>query len=181
MIEGIIIGAVAVALAFAILVAIAATRPGHFKVARSLVIDAPPQDIYPLIADLRTMNTWNPFDRQDPSIKGSYSGSDSGVGAKYAFESAKAGTGFIEITEATPSSRIAMRLMMSKPITCDNRVEFLVEPRGGSSEVTWQMSGPLPLIARVFQMFCSMDRMVGGMFERGLADLRTIAENRKPA
>jgi hypothetical protein len=42
------------------ILAYAATRPDAFQLARSIMIDAPPEKIFALINDLRRFNTWNP-------------------------------------------------------------------------------------------------------------------------
>src|SRR5690606_33542345 len=75
---------VAIALAFAILLALAARRPDTFSYERSVVIGAPAERIFPLIADPVVFNTWNPFN-EEPSIKGTYSGPPRGPGARYTF------------------------------------------------------------------------------------------------
>ena len=67
--------------AIALLLIYAATRPDHFRVTRTTVIKAPAPKIHALINDLKSFNTWNPFEKKDPSVKGSYSGALSGVGA----------------------------------------------------------------------------------------------------
>lgn len=165
-----------------VVVALAATRPNRFRVARSVLVEAPPKQVFDLINSPRAMNTWNPFDRQDPTIVGTYSGPDSGVGAHYAFESPRAGKGSFEIIEAVAPTNVTLRLLMSRPMACDNRVEFLIEPLSGTaSRVTWAMTGPLPLFGRVVHLVVNMDRMVGGMFEKGLADLKSVAEGRQAA
>jgi hypothetical protein len=38
------------------------------------------------------------------------------------------------------------------------------------------MQGPSPYIAKVMQVFFSMDKMVGKDFEAGLANLKALAE-----
>ncbi len=38
------------------------------------------------------------------------------------------------------------------------------------------MDGPMPFISKVVTLFVDMDRMVGGDFEAGLANLKAIAE-----
>lgn len=55
-------------------------------------------------------------------------------------------------------------------------VEFTLEAKGDSTNVTWATHGPNPYLTKVIGLFFNMDRMVGGMFEEGLANLKTIAE-----
>lgn len=172
------LGLIAVAIGF--LLVYAATRPDEFRVARSAVVAAPPDRVFALINDLRAMNAWNPFDKkQDPDIKGRYSGPQSGVGAHYDFESRKAGTGYVEIVEVEAPRHVAMRLFMTRPMACDNRIDFTIEPRGADSEVTWSMSGKSGFAGKLCGLLFNVDKMCGGMFDKGLADLKTIAEQRK--
>jgi hypothetical protein len=73
--------AIVTSAAIAVLLAYAATRPKTFRVARSASITAPPENIFPLINDLRRMNSWNPFLKTDPAIRLTYSGPGHGKGA----------------------------------------------------------------------------------------------------
>jgi hypothetical protein len=156
---------------------LAALRPDTFQVRRSTSIKAKPEQIYPLINDLHRFNTWNPFDKKDPNIKGSYSGPESGKGAAYAFEGNKnVGKGTIEILDSAPASKVTMALRMLEPFRVDNRVVFTLAPDGAATEVTWAMQGAVPYFAKIIHLFVNMDRMVGTEFEAGLASLKTIAE-----
>jgi hypothetical protein len=170
------IGAVLVAVMIGGVLAYASTLPDRFQVQRSLSIRASPDKIFPLINDLHAFNTWNPFDKKDPSIKGNYSGPASGTGAIYAFESGIAGTGRVEILGAAAPSKVTMRLLMSKPIAADNRVTFTLEPEGDATQVTWTMDGGLPFVGKLIHLVINMDKMVGNDFDSGLADLKALAE-----
>jgi hypothetical protein len=165
-----------IAVAVAVVLVFAATRPDRFEVRRSASIRAPADKIFPLINDLRAFNTWNPFDKKDPSVKGNYSGPESGKGAAYAFESSQAGSGRLEIAEAAPPSRVTMRLVMSKPLAADNRVQFTLQPQGDATRVTWAMDGDVPFVGKIIHLFVDMDKMVGQEFAAGLADLKAQAE-----
>jgi uncharacterized protein YndB with AHSA1/START domain len=159
------------------LLAYAAAKPDTFRVQRSTAINAPAERIFPLIANLRSMNTWNPFVDPDPAIKIAYSGPETGKGAAHTWSgNSKVGEGHIEITDAVPSSRVAMRLDMLKPMKAHNAVEFTLQPNGRETAVTWAMSGRQPFLAKLMTVFIDCDRMVGGQFEKGLASLKAIAE-----
>jgi hypothetical protein len=62
-----------------------------------------------------------------------------------------------------------------------NAIEFLLVPQGNATEVTWAMQGPSPYVARLMGLVFNMDRMVGGSFDAGLADLKALAEGRAVA
>ncbi len=176
MFEILIYVALAIAACVAALVAYAARQPDTFRVARTATINAPAERIFPLINDLRKMNTWNPFALSDPRMNGSYSGPASGVGAQFAFEGKRSGAGRIEITEATSPSKVALHLAMWKPMRAANAIEFSLDPKGASTDVTWAMTGRTPLFGKVLHVFMDMDKMCGKSFEEGLAKLKAIAE-----
>lgn len=154
---------------------LAAFQPNTFRIARSTQIAASPEKLHGLIDDLRAMNTWNPFALRAIAPPGTYSNPSDGVGATYAFDCPKTGTGLITVLDSTPR-QIAMRLNMSKPFKADNTITFDLKPVGTSTDVTWAMSGASPLIGRVISLFINCDKMMGRDFEQGLANLKSIAE-----
>jgi uncharacterized protein YndB with AHSA1/START domain len=169
--------AVVLIVAIVLVLVLAARKPDRFRIERSTSIKAPPEKIFALINDFRNWRAWSPWERMDPNLTRSYSGAERGEGAVYAWEgNNKVGKGRMEIVEAPPPSRIAIRLDFLKPFEAHNTAEFTLVPRGESTEVTWAMHGPNPFMMKVMSLFMSMDRMVGKDFERGLANLKAIAE-----
>jgi len=172
-----LIALVAAVLVGGVLIA-ASSRPDSFRVQRSTSMKASPEKIFPLINDLKSFNTWNPFNRKDPGVKGGYSGAASGPGAAYAFEGNRnVGRGRIEITDSRPASEARMNLHMLSPMEGRNVVEFSLKPEGGeATRVTWAIQGPLPYVSKLLSLFVDMDAMIGREFEQGLADLQKIVE-----
>lgn len=165
-----------VLLAIAAVLLLAARQPETFRVQRSTLMAAPADRIFPLIADLRQMNSWNPFVKRDPQVRGSYSGPPTGVGATYVFEGKQAGSGSLRITDTAAPTRVAMTLDMSAPMEAHNDVLFTLTPEGGATRVSWTMQGPRPFLGKVMGVVFNMDKMVGGAFEEGLAELKLRAE-----
>ena len=174
----VLLGLVAVVvIAVAVVLILAAMKPDTFQVQRSIAINAPPERIYPLIADFRAWGAWSPWEKKDPALKRSFSGTERGVGARYAWDGDKnVGRGSMEIVEANAPGRIGLKLDFLKPFEAHNNVEFSLIPRGAATQVTWTMRGPVPYISKIIHMFVDNDRMVGGDFEAGLASLKAIAE-----
>ena len=155
----------------------AAMRPDSFQVRRSATINAAPEKIFPLINDLHRFNSWNPFEKKDPNLKRSYGGPESGKGATYAFEgNSNVGKGTLEILDSAPASKVTMALRMLEPFEVRNTVDFVLQPKDGTTQVTWAMQGSVPYLAKIIHLFIDMDRMVGAEFEAGLASLKTLAE-----
>ena len=155
----------------------AATKPDTFRVERSATIKAPPDKILPLISDFRNWRAWSPYETLEPGMKRTLSGPASGKGAVYAWEGDKnVGKGRMEIAEASPPSRITLKLDFEKPFAAHNIVNFTMEPKGDATSVTWAMHGPVPYLAKIVHVIFNMDRMVGQDFEVGLANLKALAE-----
>jgi uncharacterized protein YndB with AHSA1/START domain len=155
----------------------ATTKPDTFRIQRATSIKAPPDKIFPLIADFHGWGAWSPYEKLDPAMKRTFSGAANGKGAVYEWESdGKAGKGRMEITDAPAPSKVAIKLDFFKPFETHNIAEFTLEPKGGATDVTWAMYGPNLYIAKVMSIFFNMDRMIGKDFETGLANLKARTE-----
>ncbi len=160
-----------------VLIAYAATRPNTLHVERSANILAPPQKIFPLLNDFHRWGAWSPYEKLDPAMTRTYSGSDSGKGAVYQWKgNSKAGEGRMEITETSPPSRLTIQLDFLKPFEGHNVARFTLVPQGDATRVTWSMDGPTAFPAKVMGIFINMDKMLGKDFEAGLANLKSIVE-----
>jgi hypothetical protein len=160
----------------AAILAYAATRPGHFRVERSIAIDASTAKIYPLLNDFHNWRAWSPWENVDADLKRSYSGAESGEGAIYNWEGRKAGTGRMEITHAAPDWRLSIQLDFIKPFEGHNTAEFTLTPAPGGTTVNWAMYGPTTFPGKLMSVFVSMDKYLGGQFEAGLRNLKAAAE-----
>jgi hypothetical protein len=170
-----IVGGIAAVLVAGVLIA-AANKPDTFRVQRAASIKAPPEKIAAALTDFRGWGAWSPWEKLDPAMKRSYSGAEKGKGAIYAWEgNGSVGVGRMEITDVAPS-RVALNLDFTKPFPANNKVEFALEPRGDATQVTWTMHGPVPYVAKIVHVVFDMDGMVGGQFETGLANLKSITE-----
>ncbi|HEX9391319.1 MAG TPA: SRPBCC family protein [Usitatibacteraceae bacterium] len=167
---------IAVIVLLAVILAYAATKPDAFRVERSISIKAAPEKIFALINDFHHWTSWSPYEKLDPAMKRTYSGAASGQGAGYAWESrGKAGVGRMEIMAASPA-KISIRLQFIKPFEATHTAEFILEPQGDATRLTWAMYGRDPYIAKIMCLFFNRDRMIGDDFEIGLANLKALAE-----
>lgn len=154
----------------------AATKPDSFRVERTASIKAPPEKIYPLLNDFKQQVAWSPWEKKDPGMKRTYSGAERGKGSIYEWDgNSDIGKGRLEITETSPS-KVAMKLDFLEPFEAHNMAEFILAPKGETTDVTWAIFGPMPYISKVMTIFCDMDTMIGKEFETGLADLKALAE-----
>lgn len=171
-----IIAAVLV-VAVTVVLALAATKPDTFQVTRTMSIKAPPEKIYPLIADFHRWTAWSPYENKDPAMKRTYGGTPGAVGQTYGWSGDKnIGVGSMTLTEVAPSSKVALKLDFISPFEAHNTVVFSIVPQGDGTMVSWDMQGPTPFIGKIVHVFMNMDKMVGTDFEVGLANLKAQAE-----
>jgi Polyketide cyclase / dehydrase and lipid transport len=155
----------------------ASTQPDTFVVERAVHIQAPPDKIYPYLADFRQWSAWSPWEKRDPAMQRRFSGAASGQGAVYAWEGSRdVGSGRMEIRSARPVSSVDLQLDFLAPFEAHNTATFTLVPQNGATAVTWTLQGPMPFLSKVIGVFVSMDQMVGKDFEVGLANLKAAAE-----
>lgn len=168
---------VMILLLIAILLFVVATRPMRFRVQRSIRIDAPREKVFALVSNFRDFDAWSPWAALDPSMRKSFSGADSGQGAVYEWQgNGKVGQGRMEIVETLAPERVVIKLDFLKPFEAHNTTEYLLTTDGEGTEFAWAMHGSNNFMAKLMGLFFSMDKMVGGQFEQGLARLKALAE-----
>ena len=156
---------------------IVAMQSSSYRVARSLVIAAPPDVLFPYMNDLKLWEVWNPWGKADPNMKLTYGGPASGVGANYSWAGNKeVGEGRAMITESRPSESVKYKMEFFKPMSGTSEMEFAFKPQGNQTDVTVIVTGDKNFMAKAFCLFMSMDKMIGGKFENALTELKTIAE-----
>jgi uncharacterized protein YndB with AHSA1/START domain len=175
--EIVVVIAVLLAAAIAVVLILASRKSDTFSVSRATSIKAPPEKIFALINDFHQWRAWSPYEDRDPNLQRTYSGANSGKGAVYEWNGNKnVGSGRMEIRDAAPPRQVVIKLDFLKPFEAHNTAEFTFVPQGDTTNVTWLMHGPAPLMSKVMQVFMNMDNMIGKDFATGLANLKRITE-----
>ena len=159
------------------LIIAAATRPDHFRMERSIVINAPAEKIFPLVNDLGQWSAWSPWEKKDAAMKRKLSNPSSGVGASYDWQGNKeVGTGRMLITESNAPGKLVIQLDFIEPFAARNTSTLNLKPEGNGTQVTWSLEGPNNFVSKLMQVFVSIDSMVGPDYEAGLKNLKALAE-----
>jgi uncharacterized protein (TIGR02246 family) len=159
------------------LVVVAAVQPSEYRVVRSTTIAASPSDVFAQVNDLHKWEAWSPWAKIDPAMKQIYEGAPAGTGAIYTWNgNNQVGEGRMTITESRPSDLIRIKLEFMRPFAGINDVEFTFRPQGDQTAVTWSMAGKKNFVVKAMGLFMSMDKMIGGQFEKGLGQMKVIAE-----
>jgi hypothetical protein len=170
----ILIGLAAVAAIFLVIVAL---QPSDFRIERSATMRAPAAAPYAQVNDFQKWRDWSPWEKVDPQLKRSYEGPQAGAGARYAWVGNKdVGEGRMTIVESRPGELVRIKLEFFKPFAAVNDAQFSFKPAADGTAVTWSMTGQNNFISKAICLFVDMDKMVGGMFEQGLAQMKAVVE-----
>ena len=168
---------IALAAIVVILVAVIAMQPSRFHIARTTTIAAPAPVVFAQVNDFHKWEAWNPWAKLDPAMKQAYEGAPAGAGAVYTWAgNSEVGEGRMTIVDSRPSDLIRVKLEFFKPMAGTSTAEFTFKPEGDRTAVTWSMVGQNNFIGKAMCLVVNMDRMIGGQFEKGLAQMKVAAE-----
>jgi Polyketide cyclase / dehydrase and lipid transport len=147
-------------------------------ITRSATLDAPAAAIFPHINDLHKWQAWSPWAKIDPNAKSTYAGPDAGVGSAFSWAgNEEIGEGKMTIIESVPNDHVKIQLDWIKPYPGKSEALLSLKPQDGKTNVTWTMTGESPgFVAKLMCTIFNMDKMVGGMFEKGLTSLGEVAK-----
>lgn len=155
--------------------------PKAAHVERSVATSASPATVYGLVDGYQRFNEWSPWARLDPDTKYTYSGPATGVGARMEWASAHpdVGNGSQEMIEVEPGQYVTSKLDFGMGYPTTSTIRLV--PAGTGTHVTWSLDTDLSgsLVGRYFGL--ALGRMVGPDYERGLAQLKSVAESTTPA
>ena len=174
MIKKILLGLVVIVVVLCIVIAL---QSSTYHVERTATVNAPAPVVYAQVNDFHNWNAWSPWAKLDPAMKQTFEGAPAGNGAIYTWNGNKeVGQGRMLITESHPSELVKIKLDFIRPFAGTSDTVFTFKPAGNQTTVTWSMSGDKNFIAKAFHLFVNMDKMIGGDFEKGLAQMKAVAE-----
>jgi polyketide cyclase/dehydrase/lipid transport protein len=168
---------ITLAVILALFIILVAMRPSDFRVTRSITVAAPAERAFEQVNELRNWEAWSPWAKLDPNAKNTYEGPVAGVGAAFAWSgNCKVGEGRLTITESRPHELVRFKLEFVKPFKGTNSAEFTFRPEGGETVVQWTMSGKKNFVSKAIGLVVNCDKMIGCQFDKGLAEMKSLAE-----
>ncbi|WP_424629437.1 SRPBCC family protein [Bradyrhizobium sp. SYSU BS000235] len=160
-----------------VLVVIIITQPSEYRVSRTLTMSAPAPDIFAQLNDFHRWEAWSPWAKLDPAAKVSFEGASTGKGAVFAWSgNSKVGEGRMTLVESEPDHLVRTRTDFVKPFVGSSYSEFTLRPEGSGTVVSWTMFGQNDFIGKAMCLVISMDKMLGGEMEKGLASVKGLVE-----
>lgn len=170
---GIIAGLVAALLLMALI------APRSYALEKHILINRPVDTVFSYILLLRNHEAFNAWQRIDPNLTRTYTGTDGTVGFTMAWDSAnkQAGKGEQEITGITPGKELTYQLRFIAPFAGIAQAYIRTEKDGESAtRASWGMSGRMAFPMNVMLLFMNMDKMLGKDLDKSLASLKAELE-----
>lgn len=159
-------------------------QPADYRVSRTMVTSAPAAAVFAQIDDFHRWQEWSPWAKRDPAAKVSFDGPASGKGAIFAWSgNNEVGAGRMTLTESRPAEAVKIKTDFVQPFVGTSYSDFSLKPEGSGTSVSWTISGQNDFIAKAICLFVSMDKVLGGEIEKGLASIKALveADTKKPA
>lgn len=168
-ITGIIIGALIV-----LVLLLGAIAPKEMKTAKSITIDAPVEQVFNTVNDLKTWEKWSPWKDMDPDMVITMGEKSVGEGASYTWTGEESGSGKMTILDSEPGKRLTVEVDFDGMGSAKAPWTFDSQPEG--TYVTWGFDSKMPYPFNAMLLFMDMSEAVGNDFERGLNKLKTMIE-----
>ena len=164
----------------AVLLAVVMAQPATYHIERSIQIAAPPDVVWAEISDFRRWQAWDPWEKADPNQQTTIEGKPGSVGHKSSWDGEKTGTGAMTVIKATRPSHLGMKLEFVEPFESQATTALDLASEGDGDgdgvTITWSMDGENDFAGKFFALVMDMNEMIGTEYEKGLIDLKRIAE-----
>jgi hypothetical protein len=157
-------------------------EPKDITVTRSATINAPRAIVWDQIVKFKNWNNWSPWYQKEPGqIKMSYFGNDGEPGSGYHWVgSSKTGEG--EMTnKGVSDGHMDFQLHFIKPMNGMADGSFDAKDTAGMTNVTWTMTNHMKYPWNAMCVFFNAEKMIGGDFEKGLANMKQYSETHASA
>ena len=151
--------------------------PTTLSVERSTLVDSTPARIFPYVVSLEERKNWSDWNlsyEMTTAMKGKPDGT---VGAIQTWKSADAGNGEQEITAIQPNKGVDTKLRFEGRNEADATV--CLEEAEGGTKVSWSFASTAARPFNIIHLFS--DYGIGNSYEKSLATLKNIVEEKKTA
>jgi carbon monoxide dehydrogenase subunit G len=149
---------------------------------RSTTIAAPQADVFAQVNDFHKWDAWLPWAKLDPNAKVGFEGPPEGEGTVMTWSgNTEVGEGKMTLTESRPNELVKARVDMVKPFEGSSTSEFTFKPEGDQTAVTWSVAAHHNFMQKALCLVMGGKTMMSDLMDKGLAQLKSVAESRPSA
>jgi hypothetical protein len=116
-------------------------RVKTYRIEREARVDARPEAVLALLADLHRWTAWWPRESLDPDVRRSYGGTPNGPGSSYFWSgNASVGQGRLSILSSSPEG-VVVEMETDRPHAAAVDLEFRISPDGAGTRVVGTVTG----------------------------------------
>lgn len=164
---------------FILLICVGFLIPSQVEIQRSIVINAMPEQIQPWLDNMKTWEDWSPWGKEaDPSIVRDYFGPANKPATTLEWQSDKLGSGTIIITGTNPKTGITyITSFTDTDMNSEGSISY--EPLPDGTRMLW--TDKMDIGTNPFKRYLGLltHIFLGRDFNKGLAKLKQVVENRK--
>lgn len=149
--------------------------PTHWRVAREVIIAAPPAKIFPYINDLKKWREWTVWYESNPNMSTEYSARTEGVGATSRWVDGD-GRGALKIMSSNPNSRVDYTVIFDGGAWVLHGSLRVISLDHERSRVLWHVGGEAGANPAQRYFAVLVRWWVGSDVERSLEKLRSVIE-----
>lgn len=151
--------------------------PAKTRVERHIEIARPANFIYQFFNGFKRYNEWSPYVAKDPATQYQYSGPETGVGAKMAWQSKILGDGSQTVVEAKENELIVTDLVFTGG---SGKAFYQLQPQGDKTSVSWafESDAGTSFLTSIPGRWMNLltEHFVAPDYEAGLANLKARVE-----
>lgn len=153
-----------------------------YNIIREVNINKPNEQVFEYIKYLKNQDNYSAWNKLDPAMKKTYTGTDGTVGFKYEWDSThkQAGKGAQEIIGITPGEKVDMQIHFIKPFEGMAKAFMSTTPvNSNQTNVKWGIASQMKYPMNVMLLFLNMENMIGKDLASGLTSLKEILEQKQ--
>jgi hypothetical protein len=169
------------AILIAVFAGYVAMQPDELLIQRQATIAAPPAAVFEQVNDLHKWDAWSPWAKMDPNAKIGFEGPAAGKDAAFTWSgNDQIGEGRMTIVDSRPTELVDINVAMTKPFENTSSSKFELKPEANQTLVTWSMGGKQNFLMKAMCIVFNGKKMLGDEMEKGLSNLKTVAEKSPP-
>jgi len=159
-----------------------AMQPDELLIRRQATIAAPTPAVFDQVNDLKKWDAWSPWAKLDPNAKISFEGPAAGKDAAFTWSgNSQIGEGRMTIVESRPADLVDLKVDFTKPYENTSNSKFEFKPEANQTLVTWSIGGRQNFLEKAMCIVMNGKKMIGDEMDKGLANLKSVAERGAPA
>jgi len=157
-------------------------EPSDVTVTRSIIIKAPKDAVFEQVVNFKNWHNWSPWEQKDSAMKITLAGSDGQAGSSLHWVSDPEKNGEVEIkNENVTGTEMDYSINIIKPGETQADGSIIATDTNNMTKVVWKLHKHFSFPFNASLIALNLDKLLGGDFETGLANIKKYVESHTTA